>query len=138
MRQDPRSHGPDPYVDIELCFDADTRYLPLVRSVAAETALQVSGDLDYVDRVRQAADEAVATLMTVARDDATVCCLFRLLDCAIRLSVSVPSSDGVPAAAAAPHARVMHRLVDRASTIAIPRADGSCEIRSDLVIAQDA
>ncbi len=123
-----------PYVDVELCFDADLRHIPLARSVSAEVAEREGADVAYVERVRHVTGQVAAALVVVADDEATVECLLRVLDGQIRLHMCVAARRTPGPESTAEHARLLDQLIVSASTITAPGPDGGYSVACDAFI----
>jgi hypothetical protein len=123
-----------PYMDIELCFDADQSQLSLVRSVAAEVAHREGARTSGVETLRHVASMMSAALIALADRDAEVHCLFRVLDGEIRLSVSVEGAARPSPEAKAEHARLLDQLIVSASTFTQPNDSGGFNVVSDAFV----
>jgi hypothetical protein len=132
----PDGHGrqPEPYVDVELCFDPHQSQVALARSVAAEVATTGGGERAYVEKVRVVAGKLTAALLVLADREEPVRCAFRMLDAEIRLSVSVRGSPKPSAAAKSEHARLLDELVVPACTFTRPDENGCVQVVSDAFI----
>ena len=130
--------SPAPYTDIELCFEADPRQLPLARAVAAEIAGCEDVDTDYVDKVRHVVGMLSAAHIALADSDTQVCCLFRVLESQVRVRVSIDGSARPSPEAKSEHARLLDQLVVSASTFTHPNDSGGFSVVSDAVIPFEA
>jgi serine/threonine-protein kinase RsbW len=67
----------DPVRTVEMLVDAVAGQIPLLRSVAADVAIRNDFDLDAIEDVRMAVDEAAALLVGCAVDGARLHCELR-------------------------------------------------------------
>lgn len=123
-----------PYVDIELCFDADHSQVSLARSVAAEIALREGAELTYVEKVRHVVGMLTGALVVMADDDTRVRCLFRVLDGEIRVRAAVESAPFPSPEAKGEHARLLDQLLVSASTFTHPNDANGLTVVSDAFI----
>lgn len=123
-----------PYMDIELCFDADRSQVALARSVAAEVAHREDVEPEYVEKVRHVTGTLISALVVLARPNTQMQCLFRVLDGEIRICVSVPGVPDPSAAAKSEHARMLDHLVVAASTFTTPDGSGGVSVVSDAFV----
>lgn len=126
-----------PYVDIELCFDADLGQVTLARSVAAEIAHREGAERAYVEKVRHVVGRLTYALLLVAERGADMRCLFRVLEHQIRVSVSVRGSERPTPEAKSEHARTLDQLLVSASTFTRPDDAGGFSVVSDAFIPID-
>ena len=129
--------APDPYMDVELCFDADPTQLPLARSVAAEVAQREAVDSGYVEKVRHVVGMLAAALIAVADPDTQVRCLFRILESEVRVRVSVDGSSRPSPEAKSEHARLLDQLIVSASTFTHANDSGGLSVVTDAFIPVD-
>jgi hypothetical protein len=123
-----------PYVDIELCFEAEEDQITLVRSVAAEIAKREGVQRGYVERVRTVVGQLIEALMPLARSHARVRCLFRVLESQIRVRVSVPGCPRPTPEAKSEHARLLDRMAVCSSTVTLPDGDGGFFVVTDAFV----
>jgi serine/threonine-protein kinase RsbW len=128
---------PDPYMDVELCFEADPSQLPLARSVAAEVAQREAVDSAYVEKVRHVVGMLAAALIALADRDTKVRCLFRILESEVRVRVSVDGAARPSPEAKSEHARLLDQLLVSASTFTHPNGSGGLSVVSDAFIPID-
>jgi hypothetical protein len=126
-----------PYVDIELCFDADQGQVTLARSVAAEIAHREGAERAYVEKVRQVVGRLTCALLVLAEHGAKVHCLFRVLESQVRVSVSVRGSQRPSPEAKSEHARLLDHLIVSASTYTRRDDSGGFSVVSDAFIPLD-
>jgi hypothetical protein len=126
-----------PYVDVELCFDADRGLVPLARSVAAEVAKKEAAGLGYVEKVRLVVGTLASALVVIAAERAQVRCLFRVLEAEVRVRVSVPGSARTTQAARSEHSRLLEQVVVPSGTYTMPDEDGGYHVVSDAFIPVD-
>ena len=129
--------SPAPYTDVELCFDADARQLPLARAVAAEIAECEGVDSDYVEKVRHVVGMLGAAHIALADSDTRVCCLFRILESQVRVRMSVDGLARPSPEAKSEHARLLDQLIVSASTFTHPNDSGGFRVVSDAFIPFD-
>jgi serine/threonine-protein kinase RsbW len=73
---------------------ADKDRVPSVRALAADMALREDFDLDRIEDVRLAVEEACATMVANAGDGAELVCRVSVSPSAVQITASVPLSDG--------------------------------------------
>jgi len=123
-----------PFIDIELCFDADQSQVALARSVAAEIAVHEGAECAYVEKVRHVVGMLVGALVVLADDDTQVRCLFRMLDGELRVRAAVESAPFPSAEAKGEHARLLDQLLVSASTFTHPHDEGGFTVVSDAFV----
>ena len=77
---------PGPVV-VELRLSARATLIPTVRTVAADLAARADLDLDAIDDLRMAVDEACTTLVRLTTEDESLLCVFTLVRDGIEFSV---------------------------------------------------
>ncbi|MGY2003535.1 ATP-binding protein [Blastococcus sp. SYSU DS1024] len=68
--------------------------LPAVRAMTGDLAMRMDYDLDAVEDLRLAVDEACATLSTVVQGDAPLTVVFETTRAGLHISAWVPTADG--------------------------------------------
>ena len=79
---------------LELRVPTTATQLPAVRAMAADLALRMDYDLDAVEDLRLAVDEACATLVTVAEGDARLTVVFETTRSGLHIDAWVPTAQG--------------------------------------------
>jgi serine/threonine-protein kinase RsbW len=79
---------------LELRVPTTPTQLPAVRAMAGDLAMRMDYDLDAVEDLRLAVDEACATLSTIVAGDAPLTVVFETTRAGLRISAWVPTSDG--------------------------------------------
>jgi serine/threonine-protein kinase RsbW len=81
-------------LSIELQTPASTVVIPVIRAVAADLAARADFDLDSIDDLRIAVDDACAMLIRIAAQSATLRCQFTVSPERIEAVVDVDVEDG--------------------------------------------
>ncbi|MGH4008745.1 MAG: ATP-binding protein [Pseudonocardiaceae bacterium] len=102
---------------------ADVSELPPLRLVAADLAARADFDLDTVEDLRLAVDEAASELIAVASADATLRCTFCLDAAQMEVTSSVPVKPGSELRRDSFGWRVLTTLVDEVRVISEPDFD---------------
>jgi serine/threonine-protein kinase RsbW len=115
---------------LELRVPTSATYLPAVRAVAADLAIRMDFDLDSVEDLRLAADEACATLAQIALKDAELTVTFETTRTGLHIEAWVPTAEGVEVPRDGFGWAILATLVDvveaRRSTQAdVPSGDGT-------------
>jgi serine/threonine-protein kinase RsbW len=115
---------------LELRVPTTPTQLPAVRAMAADLALRMDYDLDAVEDLRLAVDEACATLATIALDDQSLTVVFQTGRTGLRIDAWVPTRDGVDVPRDGFGWAVLETLVDevdgrRATQAEVPAGDGT-------------
>ncbi|MPQ96976.1 ATP-binding protein [Modestobacter sp. I12A-02628] len=115
---------------LELRVPTSPTQLPAVRAMAGDLAMRMDFDLDAVEDLRLAVDEACATLATVAADDAPLTVVFEATRSGLHIEAWVPTVGTVDVPRDGFGWAVLATLVDvvdaGASTQAkVPAGDGS-------------
>ena len=79
---------------LELRVPTTATQLPAVRAMAGDLAMRMDYDLDAVEDLRLAVDEACATLSTIVQGDAPLTVVFETTRAGLRISAWVPTADG--------------------------------------------
>ena len=80
---------------LELRVPTSPTQLPAVRAMAGDLAMRMDFDLDAVEDLRLAVDEACATLSSVALGDAPLTVVFEATREGLRIDAWVPTENGV-------------------------------------------
>lgn len=82
-----------PY-EVEVRMLADKVHVPGVRALASDMAIRQDFDLDTVEDLRLALEEACATLVANADEHGMLVCRLLISPSAVEISASVPMADG--------------------------------------------
>lgn len=85
--------------NVDVHVGADPDQVPLVRSFAADIAMRVDFDLDAIEDLRMAVDEACSLLVRAAAPGSRLHCAFELEPGALRVRVTVAATDATPPSA---------------------------------------
>ena len=115
---------------LELRVPTSATYLPAVRAVAADLAIRMDYDLDSVEDLRLAADEACATLAQIALGDAELTVTFETNRTGLHIEAWVPTAEGTEVPRDGFGWAILATLVDavdarRATQADVPAGDGS-------------
>ncbi|OLR94177.1 ATP-binding protein [Actinokineospora bangkokensis] len=91
-----RTHG---VRTVEVKVFADAEQVPLVRSFAADVAMRMDFDLDAIEDLRMAVDEACSLLVRAAAPGVTLACAFEPGDQRLGVRASVESASDEPPSA---------------------------------------
>jgi serine/threonine-protein kinase RsbW len=80
---------------LELRVPTTATQLPAVRAMAGDLAMRMDYDLDAVEDLRLAVDEACATLTSVASGDSPLTVVFETTRAGLHIEAWVPTADGV-------------------------------------------
>ena len=80
---------------LELRVPTSPTQLPAVRAMTGDLAMRMDFDLDAVEDLRLAVDEACATLASVAQGDSPLTVVFEAAREGLRIDAWVPTDDGV-------------------------------------------
>jgi len=97
---------------LELRVPTSPTQLPAVRAMAGDLAMRMDFDLDSVEDLRLAVDEAGATLSSVALGDAPLTVVFEATREGLRIDAWVPTAAGVDVPRDGFGWAVLHTLVD--------------------------
>jgi len=114
---------------LELRVPTSPTQLPAVRAMAGDLAMRMDFDLDAVEDLRLAVDEACATLASVAQGD-SLTVVFEATREGLRIDAWVPTASGVDVPRDGFGWAVLHTLVDTveagpSSQATVPGGDGS-------------
>jgi len=79
---------------VEVRLPADSSYLSVLRTATAGLAARLDFNLDEIEDLRIAIDEACATLLSQTVDDTDLTCRFELADDTLAIEVSALTRDG--------------------------------------------
>ncbi len=129
----PSGDSDEPLAGVELRMAPDPAQLPIVRAVAADVAMRQDFDLDSIEDLKLAVDEACSTLISLATPNSVLSARFVVVGDAIQVSTSVGSKRSAPPDRDSFGWRVLSALVDSVTTWVAPRPDGTYEVHIDLV-----
>ena len=115
---------------IELRVPTTASQLPAVRAMAADLALRMDYDLDAVEDLRLAVDEACATLSQIAAGDAPLTVVFETTRTGLHIDAWVPTAQGTEVPRDGFGWAVLATLVDavdasRSTQDAVPGGNGT-------------
>ena len=115
---------------LELKVPTTATQLPAVRAMAADLALRMDYDLDAVEDLRLAVDEACATLSQIAAPDAPLTVVFETSRAGLHIDAWVPTAQGADVPRDGFGWAVLATLVDavegrRSRQDAVPGGDGT-------------
>jgi serine/threonine-protein kinase RsbW len=115
---------------LELRVPTTATQLPAVRAMAGDLAIRMDYDLDAVEDLRLAVDEACATLAQITAGDALLTVIFETTRAGLHIEAWVPTAEGTEVPRDGFGWAVLATLVDavdaRGSTQAeVPGGDGS-------------
>ncbi|NEK85058.1 ATP-binding protein [Blastococcus saxobsidens] len=115
---------------LELRVPTTATQLPAVRAMAGDLAMRMDYDLDAVEDLRLAVDEACATLTTIAEGDAPLTVVFETTRSGLHIDAWVPTADGTEVPTDGFGWVVLAALVDsvegrRSTQGGVPAGDGS-------------
>jgi serine/threonine-protein kinase RsbW len=115
---------------LELRVPTSPTQLPAVRAMAGDLAMRMDFDLDSVEDLRLAVDEACATLASVAQQGSPLTVVFEATRESLRIDAWVPTASGVDVPRDGFGWAVLHTLVDTveagpSNQATVPAGDGS-------------
>jgi serine/threonine-protein kinase RsbW len=115
---------------LELRVPTTATQLPAVRAMAGDLAIRMDYDLDAVEDLRLAVDEASATLAQIAADDAPLTVIFETTRAGLHIEAWVPTAEGTEVPRDGFGWAILATLVDtvearRATQADVPAGDGS-------------
>jgi serine/threonine-protein kinase RsbW len=115
---------------LELRVPTTATQLPAVRAMAADLALRMDYDLDAVEDLRLAVDEACATLSLIAAKEAPLTVVFETSRTGLHIDAWVPTAEGTEVPRDGFGWAVLATLVDavearRSTQDAVPGGDGT-------------
>jgi serine/threonine-protein kinase RsbW len=104
--------------------------LPVVRAMAGDLAMRMDYDLDAVEDLRLAVDEACATLSAIVSDDRRLTVVFETTRRGLHIDAWVPTAEGTDVPRDGFGWAVLHTLVDEvqagpATQATVPAGDGT-------------
>lgn len=114
---------------LELRVPTSRTQLPAVRAMAGDLAMRMDFDLDAVEDLRLAVDEASATLASVASPDSALTVVFEAGSDGLQIDAWVPTAAGTDVPRDGFGWTVLHTLVDSvaagpATQAEVPAGDG--------------
>jgi serine/threonine-protein kinase RsbW len=115
---------------LELRVPTTATQLPAVRAMAGDLAMRMDYDLDAVEDLRLAVDEACATLAQIAAGDSALTVVFETTRDGLHIDAWVPTAEGTDVPRDGFGWAVLATLVDaveghRSTQSAVPGGDGS-------------
>ncbi|MGY1709708.1 ATP-binding protein [Geodermatophilus sp. SYSU D00758] len=115
---------------LELRVPTTASQLPAVRAMAGDLAIRMDYDLDAVEDLRLAVDEACATLAALVDGDARLTVVFESSRSGLHIEAWVPTAEGTEVPKDGFGWTVLQTLVDnvdgsRATQATVPGGDGS-------------
>jgi serine/threonine-protein kinase RsbW len=126
---------------LELRVPTSPTQLPAVRAMAADLALRMDFDLDAVEDLRLAVDEACATLSSVALRDQPLTVVFEVSREQLRIDAWVPTAPGVDVPRDGFGWAVLHTLVDTveagpSNQATVPAGNGSTDPAARIALVK--
>lgn len=123
---------------VELRTQASTAVIPTIRMVAADLAARADFDLDSIDDLRMAVDDACAMLVRVATHNAAMCCRFTIRSQRIEMAAEVDVDDGAdPLPTGSFSWRVLDCLADEVNAASMPAAEPGQPGRVCITLVKD-
>jgi serine/threonine-protein kinase RsbW len=115
---------------LELRVPTTATQLPAVRAMAGDLAIRMDYDLDAVEDLRLAVDEACATLTQIAAGDAPLTVIFETTRAGLHIEAWVPTAAGTEVPRDGFGWAILATLVDavdarRSTQAEVPAGDGS-------------
>ena len=115
---------------LELRVPTTATQLPAVRAMAGDLAIRMDYDLDAVEDLRLAVDEACATLAQIAAGEAPLTVIFETTRAGLHIEAWVPTADGTEVPQDGFGWAILATLVDavaarRGTQADVPAGDGS-------------
>jgi serine/threonine-protein kinase RsbW len=115
---------------LELRVPTTATQLPAVRAMAGDLAIRMDYDLDSVEDLRLAVDEASATLAQIVAGDAPLTVIFETTRAGLHIDAWVPTAEGTEVPRDGFGWAILATLVDavdgrRATQAEVPGGDGS-------------
>jgi serine/threonine-protein kinase RsbW len=115
---------------LELRVPTTATQLPAVRAMAGDLAIRMDYDLDAVEDLRLAVDEACATLAQIAAGDAPLTVIFETTRAGLHIEAWVATADGTEVPRDGFGWAILATLVDavdarRSTQAQVPAGDGS-------------
>ncbi|MCW2678228.1 MAG: putative anti-sigma regulatory factor [Modestobacter sp.] len=126
---------------LELRVPTSPTQLPAVRAMAGDLAMRMDFDLDAVEDLRLAVDEACATLASIALHGSPLTVVFEATRDALRIDAWVPTAEGTDVPRDGFGWAVLHTLVDSvdagpSTQAAVPAGDGSSTAVARIALAK--
>lgn len=109
--------------NVDVHVGADPDQVPLVRSFAADIAMRLDFDLDAIEDLRMAVDEACSLLVRAAAPDSRLHCAFEPSPGALRVRVAVAATEPSPPSADPLAWQILTALADELAERIEPEAD---------------
>jgi serine/threonine-protein kinase RsbW len=114
---------------LELRVPTTPNQLPAVRAMAGDLAMRMDYDLDAVEDLRLAVDEACATLSAIVSGDRRLTVVFETTRQGLHIDAWVPTAEGTDVPRDGFGWAVLHTLVDKveagpATQATVPAGDG--------------
>ena len=123
---------------VELRTPASTAVIPTIRMVAADLAARADFDLDSIDDLRMAVDDACAMLVRIAAHSAALSCRFTVRSERIEVTAQVDVDDATDALPTGSFSwRVLDCLADEVSAISLPPAGPGQRGRVCVTLVKD-
>jgi serine/threonine-protein kinase RsbW len=123
---------------VELRTTASTVAIPTIRMVAADLAARADFDLDSIDDLRMAVDDACAMLVRIAAHSATLSCRFTVRAERIEVTAEVDVDDlADPLPTGSFSWRVLDCLTDEVSAVSVPAAASDQLDRVCITLVKD-
>ncbi|TFV81440.1 ATP-binding protein [Blastococcus sp. CT_GayMR20] len=115
---------------LELRVPTTATQLPAVRAMAGDLAIRMDYDLDAVEDLRLAVDEACATLSQIAAGEAPLTVIFETTRAGLHIEAWVPTAEGTEVPQDGFGWAILATLVDavharRSTQAGVPAGDGS-------------
>jgi serine/threonine-protein kinase RsbW len=115
---------------LELRVPTTATQLPAVRAMAGDLAIRMDYDLDAVEDLRLAVDEACATLTQIGTGDAPLTVIFETTRAGLHIEAWVPTAEGTEVPRDGFGWAILATLVDavdarRSTQAEVPAGDGS-------------
>jgi serine/threonine-protein kinase RsbW len=122
---------------VELRVQADAAQLSVLRAVAAAIALQHDFDLDTVEDIKLAVDEAATRLIMNSTDGSTLSCTFEVTVSRVKISLSAPTRTEAPSSQSRSFGwHVLNSLTDSVSVSSDTDGSGATVSTIDLAIIE--
>ncbi len=117
---------------------ASATSIPTIRMVAADLAARADFDLDSVEDLRMAVDEACALLVCIAARNARLSCTFTVRPDRVELAVEVDVDDAAdPLTPGSIGWRILNCLADEVNALVLPAEPGQ-HGRVCIILAKDS
>ncbi|WP_424185588.1 ATP-binding protein [Actinokineospora sp. G85] len=116
---------------VEVRVSADAEQVPLVRSFAADIAMRMDFDLDAIEDLRMAVDEACLMLVRAAVPGTLLECRFEAGEARLALLAAVDAAEPTPPSADAMSWRILTALAESAGE-RVEAAEGGHRVSIEL------